>query len=158
MSPAVRYKIGAVVTVVLAAAGVGAWIYLRPSPSSGTDDPLCKMVRDRYGMKCVPLATPKTYDRGALIRTQTTENAKTTTTLPEDYLFAPACVFSPDAVLSAVFQEDPDVSLDFGKPEYTLDRNASAGVELNLPQVTGLKFKAGPKVSYVRKLVLEADA
>jgi hypothetical protein len=159
MSRSRRYQFAAVILLVMAVIGFGVRIYFRAPSYGNAEDPLCKMVAGRYKMRCAPLASPKTYDRGALITTSPAEkDHDAPATLPEDYLFSSACVFSSDAIKASVFREDPDVSLDFGKHKYKVDRNASAGVDLSLPRVAGLKFKAGSKISEVREVVLEADS
>ena len=151
--------VSGVAVVVLGAIGFGLWVYLRPpSTPSSLEDPLCKMVRERFSMRCAPLASPGVYERGALVLAPPGGEQRQATALPDDYLFSPECVFDASAVGSASFKEDPGRVVDFGKHSYKLDRNASAGVTLNLPKVAGLTFKAGPKVAEIREIVLEADS
>lgn len=144
--------------LLLSGLSFAGWLWFLPSPLADSGDPLCKMVSARFSMSCVPLATPRMYDRGAIMRLSDGSSVPSANALPDDYLFSDACIFSPDALQSVSFREDPKLALDFGKHKYSVDRNAALGVDLNLPKVAGIKFKAGPKISQLRDVVLEAES
>ena len=56
------------------------------------------------------------------------------------------------------FQRAAGQSVDFGKGEITVNRNASIGAKLNVPEAADFYLQGGPNVSEVRSVLLSADS
>src|SRR5262252_1118190 len=150
---------GRLITIAVVVLAVLVFIIYRfyafgPKPSP---DPLCAMA-SRYKMTCVNLAAPAVYDHGALIRSSLESKNDAIVALPSDYVFSDRCALSPTAIAFSQYHESPEHNVVFGSHTFNIDRNLSIGANLTLPKVAGLSLKAGPKLSEIRSIVLEADS
>jgi hypothetical protein len=120
-------------------------------------DPLCALAKS-YGMSCAKLAVPSVYDHGAYVQSQPQDKGVQELVLPTDYIFSERCAFSPEATAFARFRESPDQRVNFGSHTFNVDRSLSVGVDLTIPKVAGLTLAAGPKLSEIRSVTLQADS
>ncbi|MDX1702344.1 MAG: hypothetical protein R3250_17080, partial [Melioribacteraceae bacterium] len=120
-------------------------------------DPICDLANETFGMSCVPLASPGVYEKGAMFSKSTEDVSKSKYKFPIDYVLSDSC-YSPYTDLSfAKFVKDDEKSVNFGKHSFSINKNLSVGIELNLPKNFGIKLQAGPKISEVKSVEMEAE-
>ena len=141
---------------IAAIGGIIAYRYVHLGAKLDADR-LCALAQT-YHMRCVSLASPTIYDHGAYVHLDPTQKENDQVSLPTDYVFSPQCSFAAATAAFTQFKEDPTQYVAFGTHVFRVDRHLSAGVDLNLPRLAGLSLKAGPKVSDIRSVSLEAES
>ncbi|RVU18453.1 hypothetical protein [Methylobacterium oryzihabitans] len=119
-------------------------------------DPLCKFANER-NMRCLTLASPETYERGAIIRqTQETKNNKTTP-LAQNYILSDACILPGANISFAKFKDDTKNSVGFPNQTVSLSRSFSFGPRVSSQSFGGVEIKLGPKASSNLSVSLSSD-
>jgi hypothetical protein len=152
-----RIKLLTIVLLVALISFVGFAIRIFHSTPT-LDDPLCNLATETFGMTCVPLASPIIYEKGAIFKRNSEESGNTNYKFPVDYILSESC-FAPDEDLGfAKFVKDTSKSINFGRHSFSINKNLSIGVNLNLPQTMGSKLQAGLRISEVKSVIMEADS
>jgi hypothetical protein len=157
----------ATVSIVIIAVLVG-YQYLTPPPPPPPPPPLrivdhlCKFVHDEQGMTCVRVLASDTFMKpGAIVEYRASSDDRVT--LPVADLFSTdlgghaSCLVPGVDVASmrSALSQPRDISIP--QMTYDVDRNLHIGADVEIPQLYGSTFKAGPKWSNVGKIDLGND-
>lgn len=148
-----------VIVCVLIAIVLGGYYYFRHVPPIKVVDRLCEFVRNEQQMECVSVFAADTFMKpGAIVEVRMpTGDGVGRVSLPVADLFGPKCIVrGADAVSLQKGTTQPQ-PISIPQLTYETNRALELGADVEIPQLEGSSFKAGPRWSDVSKIVLGVD-
>lgn len=152
------------VVLLLLAFPIRKYFYVQPptpsTPVIADIDPLCQFVSGKWQLRCVvALAAEGVLGPGHYVNYDLAATSQTKVPFPNGSLFAAPCLVpgaEATSLMSDLQKQETTNDVNFDRVTYKLDRHFQAGAELPVPKLDNLVLKAGPKLSEIQNITINA--
>jgi hypothetical protein len=123
-------------------------------PDSGKTDPICRVVRDKLGLRCVRIYGDEALmGGGAYVKAPDRDDADQPVPSPNGHLLGQTCrVPGAPQQDGGIETKREDTAIE--SVNYSLDRSLKEGADLGFTTAERMSFKAGPAISDARTMKL----